>query len=178
MAQFQLAGENIVFSRILRASLPIEINASAEAVWSVLIDLENYGEWNPFTPKIKSELTVGSPVDLHVRLRERTSTDDKLYTRREWVTAVEKPLKLAWGTKVIFSFLLQAEKEQLVTPIDQNSCSYDTIDKFSGLLYPIIALFYKKRIERGFDETAAALKERCERLYPATEREANRSPGS
>ena len=167
-----------MFSRVLRASSPVEINASAEAVWSVLIDLENYGEWNPFTPKIKSQLTVGSPVDLHVRLHERKSTGNKLYTRREWVTALEKPLKLAWGTKVIFSFLLHAEKEQLITPIDQNTCSFDTIDKFSGLLYPIIALLYKKRIERGFDETAAALKERCERLYPATELEESRSPES
>ena len=167
-----------MFSRILRASSPVEINASAEAVWSVLIDLDSYGEWNPFTPKIESQLIVGSPVDLHVRLRERSATDEKLYTRREWVTAVEKPRKLAWGTKVLFPFLLHAEKEQLITPIDQHSCSYDTIDKFSGLLYPIIALLYKKRIERGFDETAAALKERCEGLFPAIENQENTQPES
>lgn len=167
-----------MFSRILRASSPVEINASAEAVWSVLIDLDSYGEWNPFTPKIESQLSVGSPVDLHVRLRERSSTGEKLYTRREWVTAVEKPRKLAWGTKVIFSFLLEAEKEQLITPIDEHSCSYETIDKFSGLLYPVIALLYRKRIERGFDETAAALKDRCERLFPPVEHQENTSPES
>ena len=167
-----------MFSRILRASAPVEISASAEAVWSVLIDLDSYGEWNPFTPKIEGQLTVGSPVDLHVRLRERSATDEKLYSRREWVTAVEKPRKLAWETKVIFPFLLHAEKEQLITPIDQQSCSYYTIDKFSGLLYPIIALLYKKRIEKGFDETAAALKDRCERLFPAVEPQENTHPES
>lgn len=160
-----------MFRKNLCASAPVTINVSAEHVWSVLIDLDKYGEWNPFTPKMKSDLKVGAPIDIHVRLSESRQTIDRLYTRREWVTAVEKPLKLGWGTTVLFPFLLRAEKQQLITPIDPNSCSFYTTDKFSGLLYPIIAMFFKRRIEQGFDDTAAALKKRCEQLFPTIDRD-------
>jgi uncharacterized protein YndB with AHSA1/START domain len=45
-------------------SLTVDIAAPAELVWSVLIDLERYPQWNPFTVKVESSLRLGEPVNL------------------------------------------------------------------------------------------------------------------
>ena len=38
----------------------IEINASAEKVWRVLIDFAAYSEWNPFVRRVEGEVSVGA----------------------------------------------------------------------------------------------------------------------
>ena len=46
----------------------IRINAPADFVWGVLTGLEQYAEWNPFTPQVRTDFKIGSPVYLKVRM--------------------------------------------------------------------------------------------------------------
>ena len=46
----------------------VEIAAPPKRVWDVLIDLDRYGAWNPFTPKVVTDLAPGSPVEITVIL--------------------------------------------------------------------------------------------------------------
>ena len=46
----------------------IDIEAPAQRVWEILVEVERYGEWNPFTTRVDTSLEVGSPVDLYVSL--------------------------------------------------------------------------------------------------------------
>ena len=44
------------------------INAPAELVWDILMDFDNYGQWNNFCPEIKGEPKVGSALHMMVNL--------------------------------------------------------------------------------------------------------------
>ena len=44
----------------------IEIDASPEAVWSVLTDLDRYPEWNPFITAASGVVAVGERLKNHI----------------------------------------------------------------------------------------------------------------
>jgi hypothetical protein len=41
-----------------------DIEAPASVVWGILVDMESYGEWNPFCIKADSTLEMGAPVNM------------------------------------------------------------------------------------------------------------------
>ncbi|MFD2272720.1 SRPBCC family protein [Undibacterium arcticum] len=51
-------------SKFLVTSVKVQINAPASLVWDVLVDLDNYPQWNPYTVKVESTLEMGEPVNL------------------------------------------------------------------------------------------------------------------
>ena len=151
-----------MFKRILESSEAMHIETPAGVVWDVLTDAKSYGDWNPFTTRLETDFKVGSPIHLHIVMGPYSMD------RREWVRAVEPPHRLEWDTEVLARFLLYSSKEQRVTALGEARCSYHTTDLFSGLLTPLIMLLFRKLIVRGFDETAEALKRRCEAVHAAS----------
>ncbi len=144
-----------MFNHVVSAD-PIDIHAPAEAVWSILVDVEKYGEWNPFSTRVETTLEVGSPVDLYV--------DMGLFKIKqpELIQAVEPPEMLAWGMTMGARFLLFTSREQRLEVLDETSCRYHTNDAFSGLLAPLIVGLLGRIIRRGFNDVARALKARAE----------------
>ena len=151
-----------MFKRILESSETMRIDAPAAVVWQVLTDAKSYGDWNPFTTRLETDFRVGSPIHLHIVMGPYSMD------RKEWVRTVEPPHRLEWDTKVLARTLLYSRKEQRVAALTATSCSYHTTDLFSGLLTPLIMLLFRKLIVRGFDETALALKRRCEAIHSAS----------
>lgn len=136
----------------------IEIAAPAERIFDVLTDLESYGEWNPFTPRVESTLRLGDPVHLHVHLR----SEKKLSHRVEYVTAHERPRRLCWGADIGARFLLRAERCQTLTPLDAHRTRYLCTDRITGWLTPVALRFFGSVMQRGFEDCARALKKRAE----------------
>ena len=144
-----------MFNHVVSAD-PIDIHAPAEAVWSILVDVEKYGEWNPFSTRVDTTLEVGSPVDLYV--------DMGLFKIKqpELIQAVEPPEMLAWGMTMGARFLLFTRREQRLEVLGESSCRYHTNDAFNGLLAPLIVGLLGRIIRRGFNDVARALKARAE----------------
>ena len=44
----------------------IEIDASAELIWSILTDFASYSEWNPFVREISGEPKVGERLEVRL----------------------------------------------------------------------------------------------------------------
>ncbi|HVL01755.1 MAG TPA: SRPBCC domain-containing protein [Dongiaceae bacterium] len=145
--------EHTIYSRV------VEINAPREKVWPILLDLKNYSQWNPFTYRVVTTLQIGDPVDLYVRFKRRGEV-----VQQEQVRIVQAPERLAWGMKMGADFLLRAQRDQVLTALDGNRCSYQTWDAFSGLLTPLVMVLFKQDIEDGFNAMADALKIRAEAL--------------
>jgi len=141
------------------SSEEIVINAPAELVWDVLVDFENYGEWNSFCPSVKGEPVIGSPVDMQVDL------GNGLQRQVEYVTRVEPGRSITWSMENRPGDPIHADRTQCVIPIDASSCRYTSIDEFSGEFVPQMMELMGEAMERGFNACAAGLKQRAETLY-------------
>jgi hypothetical protein len=134
----------------------IDIDAPIDRCWQILVDLDHYEAWNPFTPRVESTLRVGDPIHLHVRM-----SGERLMHRVETVTR-NQPHTLGWGTKMGGGFLLSAERIQVLTAIDEDRTRYMTQDSFTGWLRPLVLGLYGKAMERGFADCAMGLKKAAE----------------
>ena len=130
-----------------------EIEAPITDVWLALIDFPSYPVWNPFTPRVSTDLEIGSPVQLHVVMPGRSASD-----RTEWLNLVEPEKTICWGMHMGAPWLLTANRWQCLTPLSDTRTEYVTTDKFSGLLAPLVMALYAKPIETGFQQVADGLK--------------------
>ncbi len=153
------SGIKVVMSKHTVSSEIVEICAPIDIVWKVLVDIEKYGEWNPFTYRVETSLKVGDPVDLYVRMPKG---GDQI--QRELVQIVDKPHTLAWGMKMGFEFILKAQRQQKIEIIDEQRCRFRTWDSFSGFMTPVVIRKFGDDMENGFNAMALALKERAESI--------------
>lgn len=137
----------------------IEINAPKKLVWEVLLDFENYDQWNRFTPKIECDFQIGHPVKLHVDMKQ----NGNIRIQKENLLWLKSEESIAWG--ITSGFPVRTERAQILKSLGPERTSYYTYDKFWGLLVPIVMLGFRKNIQRGFDAVGEGLKAHCEKLY-------------
>lgn len=135
---------------------PVTIEAPVATVWRVLTDFDRYGDWNPFTPHVKAELTVGARVDMRVTMGAFR------LKQTEIICALEPPTRLAWRTTIGARWLLHAVREQRLEVLGDDTCRYSTQDEFTGVLMPLVILLTRGFVRRGFNAVAVALKRRAE----------------
>lgn len=141
------------------ASDEVVINAPAELVWGILVDFENYSQWNTFCPSAKGEAVVGSPIEMQVDL------GNGLQEQVEYVTLVEPGRAITWSMENKPGDPVHADRTQRITPIDEHSCRYISVDEFSGEFVPQMMEMMGEAVERGFNLCASDLKARAEALY-------------
>ncbi len=145
-------------------SEPVVIKAPVPVVWDVLCNDKDYSLWNPFTPQLKTDFQVGSPVKMRVILGPLR------LNLTEWVRDIQPKRLIAWGSDFGSRSLLTALKHQHIKEIDDGSCMYYTTDIMSGWLVPIVELLFAKAIRRGFENTGLSLKKRAETIHAETQR--------
>ena len=141
---------------------PVRIDAPIDFVWDVLTDVENYGHWNPFTSRARTDFRIGSPARLRVRMgpaRVRVT---------ETVCAYEPPRLLAWRKTFGARWLLVAVREQHLVREDEGSCRYYNTDRLTGVLAPIVLVCFGGYMRRGFGDVGTGLKGRAEALHAQT----------
>ena len=145
-------------SRGFTIQAAITINAPLEHVWSVIIDLAHYSEWNTFVPTIQSSLQIGSSLTMGVQMNK------KLHVKiTATVTIVEPQYQLAWKTRFP-AWFLYSERIQTVLALDANTTQYETHETFTGLMAPLLKLALARDLQRGFASIALNLKGRAESL--------------
>ena len=143
--------------RTVIASEPVSINAPIDTVWTILVDVDRYGEWNPFLRTYrKTNVRVGSPVHLDVRLGRRDRRQTQVFD------VIEPPARLFWSTTVGNGFLLRALREQRLEKRSETRCIYLNSDTLAGPLAPLVVLLFGRAMHHGFAEAGRALKQRAE----------------
>ncbi|MDB2438829.1 SRPBCC domain-containing protein [Hellea sp.] len=146
-------------------SAEIEINATAEQVWSVLLNGEKYPEWNSFILSVDGNLLAeNTSIPLEVRLGERivkprmrvvlVEPQDGGRPIARWVHRFDSRLaRLGW---------LTSERHHEIHPIGEGATSlYKTWEPFGGWMSRFVP--YQK-IDEGFKVQAQELKTRVEGL--------------
>ena len=136
----------------------IEIQASAEAVWQVLTDLEKYGDWNPLLYQAVGKAEVGEPVEVKFRTASKGMT---LHCR---VVKAEPPRELCWTYHVILPALFRGEHRFTIEPIDDGRVRFVDHEIFNGLLVPLQAKDIDANSKPAMVAMDQALKARVEAL--------------
>lgn len=137
----------------------IIIDAPVEVVWEVLIDFDNYGKWNLFSPQTSAELKLGSPVTMMVDL------GNGLQKQVEYITCIEPNEAIAWGMENKPGDPIHAVRTQTLTRLSDSQCSYLSVDEFSGAAVPAMMELMAKPVKDGFNLCAQGLKQYAEQLY-------------
>jgi uncharacterized protein YndB with AHSA1/START domain len=140
---------------------PVEIDAPADLVWSVMVDFERYAAWNPYTFRVDTRLEVGADVLLHL---PHPTAPGKPFTMLEHLQVIDAPRHLQYGTGADNPRMV-AVRDQWVEDLGDGRSSYRTTDVFSG---PDAQAAYDAMgewVRAGFNATARALKARAEELW-------------
>ncbi|HVZ35069.1 MAG TPA: hypothetical protein VG963_21735 [Polyangiaceae bacterium] len=137
-----------------------EIQAPASAVWDVLMDLDHYPQWNPYTIGMKSTLQIGDPMVMTVKMDDLITLE-----QTEYIRVLEKDHKVCWGINTDTPDLNSGERCQWLEPLADGGTRYVTEDLIEGTLNPLVLLLFGDDTKVGFEGVAAALKVRVESLY-------------
>jgi hypothetical protein len=139
-----------------RISTTTEIDAPPARVWSVLVDLPAYSEWNPFIVEASGTLAVGSTLTLRMALPGR---EPMTITPR--LLVVEPGHELRWKGRLWIPGLFDGEHAFVLTPLDDGRTRLDHWERFAGLLLPIAKGIVYEDTVTSFHALNAALAKRA-----------------
>ncbi|OBG98219.1 MULTISPECIES: SRPBCC domain-containing protein [unclassified Mycobacterium] len=144
-------------------SITVEIEAPPAVVWEVLLDLDNYGRWNPFCVAAKSALAMGSAVEMVLAGKYSGTNGTWLHT--EYVCAIVPQRLLSWEQRATAESPYAARRDQIIEPWGDLGCRYYSTDAFLGQHAAQVMTDTGSWVKRAFDDTALALKQYSERGY-------------
>jgi hypothetical protein len=134
----------------------IEINASAEIVWGIITDFEDYLLWNPFIKEISGNLQEGSRIEVFIKPPNSNGMRFK-----PKILKFQPEKELRWLGKLWIPKLFDGEHSLIIKQIDGNQVLFIQKERFYGLLVPILSNLLKDS-KSGFELMNHALKKEAE----------------
>jgi hypothetical protein len=135
----------------------VEINASAERVWSVLTDFAAHSQWNPFIRRVEGEVKIGSRLRVSVQPR-----GTKVLSFRPTVLVADPNRELRWLGQLWVPGLFDGEHSFVIEPLGDGRVRFVQREQFGGLLVPLLAKTLDGATRQGFEAMNEALRQRCE----------------
>ena len=135
----------------------ITINASAQRVWDILVDLESYSQWNPFILRAQGTIALGQRLVCEPKL-----PGGRQYTFTPTITRCVPGTEFACTGDVIHSAIAAGEHIFRIREIAANKVELIHEEVFTGLLAPLVMYFAKDQTTRGFILMNEALKKKAE----------------
>ncbi len=135
----------------------IEIEATIDRVWKVLMDFASYPEWNPFIRRISGEPKVNSRIEIAIRPPGRREMIFHPELKR-----LEPNQEIAWLGSLLIKGLFVGEHHLSVESIGPNRTCFVQRESFSGILVPFLGNLLRDT-QKGFEQMNGALKLRAER---------------
>jgi len=140
-----------------RLDTRIDIDASAERVWSILMDFPGYSRWNPFVRSIEGRPVVGT--SLRVLIQPAGSRGMRF---RPTVLVAEPQRELRWKGKLLIPGLFDGEHFFHVEARSNGQSVFDQGELFSGVLVPLLRRSLDGATKQGFVAMNEALKREAE----------------
>jgi hypothetical protein len=135
----------------------IDIDASAERVWSILMDFPGYPRWNPFVRSIEGRPVVGT--SLRVLIQPAGSRGMRF---RPTVLVAEPQRELRWKGKLLIPGLFDGEHFFHVEATSNGRSVFHQGELFSGVLVPLLRRSLDGATKQGFVAMNEALKREAE----------------
>jgi len=130
----------------------INISASAQKVWSILTNFDDYENWNPFIKSIRGNVSQGQKIDVEL---------DGMKFKPE-VLVFEKEKEFRWKGALLFKGLFDGEHSFHIIDNGDGSVRFEHNEKFSGILVGLFAKKLDGETTDGFIAMNQALKEMAE----------------
>ena len=134
----------------------IQIKASPEKVWSILTNLEQYTDWNPFIKKVIGKPQVGEKLEVCI-----SPPNGREMVFKPTVKSVIKNSEFSWLGRFLLPSIFDG-KHIFTIYKNKNGCLLVQKEEFSGLLVPLMWNSLEKSTREGFERMNNALKQRAE----------------
>ncbi len=135
----------------------VDIEATPQAVWAVLMDWNAYPAWNPFIRIITGKAKVGGRI--HVRIGLPLGTVPITAT----VTRLRPEAEITWHSGLPIAGLL--DRDHIITiAAEPHGCTITQTQTFDGTLAPAISIVADGLARSGLERMNAALKSRVEAI--------------
>jgi hypothetical protein len=135
----------------------IEINASPEKTWEILIDFNSYPQWNPFIRQITGAPVVGTTLKLNLN-----TSRGKNRSYKPTVTKVEPSHELRWHGKLFIPGIFDGERIFIIESLKTNRIRFVHMEIFTGLVVSLIGNRLDKDMYQSFVKMNDAFKEKVE----------------
>lgn len=141
---------------MIEVTASYDIDAPAEAVWSVLTDLSQFHVWNPFIQEASGSTELGGTVRVRVRpsLRIPLGFRAKIYDR-------EPNRWLRWRGHVGAPWLASGDHSFTIEPLADGRSRLVQRETFTGALPWLTRRLLAREAQRGFDAMNRALADRA-----------------
>ena len=135
----------------------ISINASAERVWSLLVDFPSHAKWNPFIRSIEGSPEVGQSLKIFIQPPGSNGV-----RFRPTVLAAETNREFRWKGKLLLPGLFDGEHYFKLEPKADGGVIFHQGELFSGILVPLFKRSLDGATKQGFIAMNVALKREAE----------------
>ena len=132
----------------------ISINALPEKVWAILIDFENYHQWNPFIKSIGGDVEIGKRIT--VRLEP---PDGKGMTFKPEVLTFDANKEFSWIGHLLMTGLFDGEHKFELIDNGNGTTTFKQSEKFRGILVPLFKKMLDNNTKKAFNLMNQKLKE-------------------
>jgi hypothetical protein len=147
------------------ATLPLKIEhrigvqAPAEAVWPMIVDLAGWGGWNPLYPKAEGAIGFGAMLTLELTLPGEPPRTIRP-TVRDWTPNEQ----IIW-TLSMFGGLLRSTRYIEIETLTETGCIFSNGEIFEGPLMQLIPKRLRRAIKAGFTAFGEAVRDRAEQAW-------------
>ena len=135
------------------------IDAPIDRVWSVIVDLPAYSEWNPFVVAARSTLVVGDPIQMRVRL-----LPPLVQPQREIIFECVPKQRLVYG---LDGAAIRSRRAHELASAGEAATRYRSHFRLEGRLEPLTRWLLGRRLAIGFQSMTRALALRAEESHRA-----------
>lgn len=135
----------------------IVIDSTAEKVWNILINFEEYELWNPFMTKVIGNANLGSKIEVNIK-----TITGKKRTYYPIITRCESNRELRWKGKSFLPGVFDGERIFILEKSNDDKILFSHKEIFSGLGVKLVGNKLDESLMESFASMNEALKVRAE----------------
>jgi hypothetical protein len=135
----------------------VVIDSSAEKIWNILTNFEEYELWNPFMTKVVGDTILGSKIEVNIK-----TMSGKNRTYYPIITKCETEKELRWKGKSILPGIFDGERIFTLERSDDHRVLFSHKEIFSGLGVKFVGNKLDENLRESFVKMNEALKARAE----------------